>query len=170
MAQTDSSMYSERGREGGEMLEAGWLFAVSGATEVAIVVSVGRPPGQPGGGSQAEGDVVRGGEGGELTAVIRLDRAPASPPPWPVSAGHVRGGSEHKVVAAGTVSGVGRLQCSSPPQLSLRLLGLFVQIALLLGETFLLPILQLIFQLFSARFLLFFLVRRYSPLFLCIVL
>ena len=41
MAQTDSSMYSERGREGGEMLEAGWLFAVSGATEVAIVVSVG---------------------------------------------------------------------------------------------------------------------------------
>ena len=43
MAQTDSSMYSERGREGGEMLEADWpaVFAVSGATEVAIVVSVG---------------------------------------------------------------------------------------------------------------------------------
>ena len=55
------------------MLEASWpvvVFTVSGATEVAVVVSVRGAPGEAGVTvSQCEGDVVRGGE----VAVNRLD-------------------------------------------------------------------------------------------------
>ena len=65
------------------MLEAGWpvvMFAVSGATEVAVVVSVRGPPGQAGVTvSQCEGDVVRGGE----VAVNRVEGAPPPPPSPP---------------------------------------------------------------------------------------
>ena len=87
------------------MLEAGWpvVFAVSGAAEVTVVVGVGRPPGRVVG--HCEGDVVGGGE----VAVNGVDRAPPAPPPRPVSAGNMRGCSEHKVVATGTGTGVGQL-------------------------------------------------------------
>ena len=49
MAQTDRYVYLYSictVRERREVLEAGWpvVFAVSGAAEVAVVVSVGRPP------------------------------------------------------------------------------------------------------------------------------
>ena len=61
------------------MLEAGWpaVFAVSGAAEVTVVVSVGRPPGQAG--AHCQGDVVRGGQ----VAVNRVEGAPPPPPSPP---------------------------------------------------------------------------------------
>jgi len=64
----------QRGGEGGrERLEAGRpaVFAVGGAAEVAVVVSVGRPPGGPAVSAGGEGDVVGGGE----VAVNRLEGA-----------------------------------------------------------------------------------------------
>ena len=47
------------------------MFAVGGTAEVAVVVSVGRPPGGPAVSAGGEGDVVGGGE----VAVNRLEGA-----------------------------------------------------------------------------------------------
>ena len=95
---------------------------VGRAAEVTVVVSGGEGGGGPA--DHPEGDVVRGEvTGGTGCCLECLDS------PLPVSAGNVRGCSEHK--GTGGVSGL-QLYCPRPQYLSLCLLGFLIQVALLL--------------------------------------